>query len=213
VTKRRRLRGAASGVADLPLGSWRRTSIVALAVVAAFAAVVAVASRYGDLRHASFPGHPYPPAGFYVNPFDSNNPDDLVKASEAARVKADLLSDGQVELQALRSGDPSLLAPSTTGNELLVLRKLIDGNNAHGVYEWDQPWSASIIVGRLPDPAHPRVAWCVEERGSGSVTYIAKDGGQVQQAQDVTFDNRFWLVQVGERYLITDVAVHARQEH
>src|SRR6266699_2601358 len=112
MARRRRLTGAGRAAADLPLGSWRRTLIAAAVIVVAFAAVLGAATASGPLRHTSFPGHPYPPAGFYLNPF-SNSPDDLVDAAEAARVKADLLNDGAAELQALESGDPNMLVQST----------------------------------------------------------------------------------------------------
>src|SRR5258707_8860476 len=84
-------------VADLTLGSWRRTLLSAAVLAAVFAAVVAAGADLGDWRHSSFPGHPYPPPGYYRNPF-SQDPGDLVPAAEAARVRADFLQDGRVEL-------------------------------------------------------------------------------------------------------------------
>ncbi len=197
--------GSAGTPADLVVGSWRRTLVAASVILLAFAGVIAAATTFGDLRHANFPGHPYPPPGFYRNPF--SGPDDLVNSAEASRVKADLLTDGQIEVRALLSGDASTLAQSTTRNALVALRKVIDDNNARGLYERDASRVDSISVGRLQDPADPRAMWCVEERGSGSVTYLTKFGGQVQFVQNVTFDNKFWLVKVGQRYLITDVEV------
>ena len=206
---RGKLTGAGRAAADLPLGSWRRTLIAAAVIVLAFVAVLGVATASGPLRHTSFPGHPYPPTGFSLNPF-SNSPDDLVDAAEAARVKADLLNDGAVELQALQSGDPSMLTRSTTGNELAQLRKVVEANNANGVTERDQPHLDSVIVGRLQDP-NASTTWCVEERGSGGITYLAKSDGRVVRTDTVSFDNRFWLARVGGRYLITDVEVRSPQ--
>ena len=203
--------GRSGTAADLVLGSWRRTLIAAAAIVAVFAVAIVVTTKLGDLQHANFPGHQYPPTGFYRNPLPGK--EELVNAAEAAKVKADLLSDGQIEIRALLTGDPNMLAQSTTGNALVALRKVIDDNNAHGLYERDEPRVDSIIVGRLQDPADFRVMWCVEERGAGTVTYVTKVSGQVLQVQNVTFDNKFWLVRVGQRYLITDVEVHARGGH
>src|SRR5437016_3565772 len=140
----------------MPLGSWRRTLIVALVVIGAFAAVVGVASRYGDLRHASFPGHPYPPPGTYVNPF-SKNPDDLVNASDAARVRAEFARDSQIDLQAVERGDMTLLPQARTGNALNSLRQLIEANNAQGIAEREQVKDDALLVGRLPDPNDGRV--------------------------------------------------------
>ena len=187
------------------LGSWRRTLIAAAALVAAFAAVIVVTTKADALRHGSFPGHPYPPAGFYRNPYP--DAEELVSAAEAARVKADLLQDGQVELQALEQGDSSAIAQADTGNSLAKLRQLIDGNNASGVAEHEAVRIDAIVVGLLPDPNNPQVKWCVEERGSGTITYFTKTNGQTLRSQTVTFDNRFWLVRLGNRYLITDVEV------
>jgi hypothetical protein len=203
--------GSTGTPADLVLGSWRRTLVAASIILLAFAGLIAAATTFGDLRHANFPGHPYPPSGFYRNPF--SGPDDLVNSAEASRVKADLLTDGQIEIRALLSGDASTLAQSTTGNALVALRKIIDDNNARGLYERDASRVDSIIVGRLQDPADPRAMWCVEEHGSGSVTYLTKLGGQVQLVQNVTFSNKFWLVKVGQRYLITDVEVRTGRGH
>jgi hypothetical protein len=189
----------------LVLGSWRRTLGAGAALVAAFAAVIVVTTKLDDLRHANFPGHPYPPAGFYRNPYP--NSEELVNAAEAAKVKADLLQDGQVELQALEHGDSAVVAQADAGNSLARLRQLIDSNNAGGIAEHQAVRIDSIVVGRLQDPNDRQVKWCVEERGSGTITYFAKSNGQTLRRQTVAFDNRFWMVRVGPRYLITDVEV------
>jgi hypothetical protein len=189
----------------LVLGSWRRTLIVSAALMAAFAAVVVVTTKADDLRHANFPGHPYPPAGYYRNPYP--NSDELVNSAQAAQVKADLLSDGQIELQALEHGDSTAIAQADTGNSLVKLRQLIDGNNTSGIAEHQAVRIDSIVVGLLQDPNDRQVKWCVEERGSGTITYFTKSNGLALRSQAITFDNRFWMVRVGQRYLITDVEV------
>ena len=187
------------------LGSWRRTLIVSAVLVTAFAAIVVVTTKAADLRHANFPGHPYPPAGYYRNPYP--NSDELVNSAQAAQVKADLLRDGQIELQALEHGDSTAIAQADTGNSLARLRQLIDGNNASGIAEHEAVRIDSIVVGLLQDPNDPHVKWCVEERGSGTITYFTKSNGQTLRSQTVAFDNRFWMVRVGQRYLITDVEI------
>jgi hypothetical protein len=190
----------------LPARSWRITAIVAAVIVLCFVAAILLATNTVDVRHANFPGHPYPPAGYYVNPF-SQDPDDLVNAAQANQVKADLLEDGNIELRALETGDANLLNRSTTGDALAALRKLIDQNSANGVYEKDQSHIDSIVVGRLSDPNRSGVTWCIEEHGTGSVSYISKADGSVRQGAKKRFENRFWLERVGDRYLITDVEV------
>jgi hypothetical protein len=204
VARRGRLTEAGRAAAELPLGSWRRTLIVALVVVGVFGAVVGVATRLGDLRHSSFPGHPYPPPGTYRNPF-SNNPDDLVTASQAARVRAEFQRDSQIDLQAVERGDVALLPQARTGNALNSLHQLIESNNAQGVAEHEQVKDDALVVGRLPDPNDGGVTWCVEERGTATITYFTKGTGRTIRTQTVHFDYRTWLSPVGNRYLITDV--------
>src|SRR5262245_31064420 len=133
----RRRSKAARSLADLPLGSWRRTLITAVGLVVLFTAVIATVSVSGPLRHANFPGHPYPPPGFYINPF-SGNPDDLVDAAEAGRVRADLLSDGQIELKAVEQGDVNALAQSRTGVALAKVQQIVADNNARGIAEREE---------------------------------------------------------------------------
>ena len=193
---------------DLLAGSPRRALVVGALVVAAGLGVVLLVASVGDLSHANLPGHPWPPPGTYHNPLDPSNPDDLLNSAEAARVKADLLSDGQIELDALARGDASNLAKADTGNAQLGLRHLIDANNAAGLVERQQVHYDAIVVGRLADRANPSlVTWCVEERGTGTVTRYLKSTGQAVRTETVAFSARFWLVRVGDRYLISDVEV------
>lgn len=200
----------AGTAADLVLGSWRRTLIVAAALLALFVAVVVGALNFTNLQHASFPGHPYPPAGYYRNPFPGS--DELVNSADAARVKADLMDDGWIELQALEQGDANALAGADAGNRLDRLRQLIDANNKSGVVEHEDVRLQAITVGHLPDPNDPiGTVWCVEERGTGTITYLSKATRQPLRSQSVTFDNRFWLRRVNRRYLIADAEIHSNQ--
>jgi len=154
---------------DLLFGSWPRTIAVLLLALLVFAAV-AWAAISGSFAHPdtwNIPGiHPYPPAGQVQNPFGSQA--GLISASEAGIVKADLLRDGQIELNALKTGDAAPLNQSTTGGALTKLRQLILQNNSNGIVEREQIHLDSVIVGRLPDPNARSVSWCVEERGSGT---------------------------------------------
>src|SRR6266567_3041520 len=100
-------------VGDFILGSWTRTAAAALLFLALFLGLtwLAASGRLADLRYASIPMvRPWPPTGYYINPLNpSHDRGDLVNAAEASRVKADLLRDGQIELQAVETGNPSLL--------------------------------------------------------------------------------------------------------
>jgi len=198
---------AGRSVRDLALGSWRRTAILGVLLVVVFVAVVLLATATGPLRRASFPGHPYPPPGYVQNRF-SSNPDDLLNASDVARVRAEFERDGNIDLRAVESGDTAILSQARTGNALESLRKLIDANNAQGIAEREQNNFDAVTVGRLPDPNDPEhVTWCVEERGSGTTTYFMKATGQTVRTESISFDDRIWLKPVDDRYLIVDVEV------
>ena len=192
---------------DLLAGSPRRALVVGALVVAAAIGVVLLAASVGDLRHANLPDHPWPPPGTYRNPLDPTDQDDLLSSAEATRVKADLLNDGEIELRAFEQGDVEALSRSRTGNALGKVQELVASNNALGIAEREEIHRDSIVVGRLPNPNEPAAGplWCVEERGSGSITYFSKATGATVRTQTLSFDYRFWLVLVGQRYLITDV--------
>ena len=196
---------------DLLFGSWARTLAVLLAAVLVFAVVAwgAISGSFANANTWNIPGiHPYPPRGQVQNPFGSKG--DLISASEATTVKADLLRNGQIELSALETGDASVLNDSTTGGALTKLRQLIQQNNANGIVEREQIHLDSVIVGRLSDPNDPAASWCVEERGSATIVYVSKATGQVVRTQSLRFDNKYWLVKSGNRYLITDVGGQAQ---
>ena len=165
------------------------------------------------LRYASFPGHPYPPAGYYQNPFNAKDRGDLIHAAEAGRIKADLLNDGDAELRALSSGDMSALSEGDTGNRLEALRQTMAANSSQGIVErWDNRLTA-LLVGRLADPNDPAVTWCVEERGSSTVTYSSRATGASVRTTTFEFVNRFWLRQMGDRYLITDAELKSSPQN
>src|ERR1700730_12030955 len=100
-----------------------------LVVIAVVVVWLGLAGRLSDLRHSSLPFHPYPPAGYAFNPFDSGNKDDLINVAEANTVKADLLADGNVELAALQAGDGSQLSQADTGNRLQKESEAVAANN------------------------------------------------------------------------------------
>src|SRR5712692_9087043 len=101
-------------VREAVLGSWARTGLAAAIVVVILGtiAVLGATGRLGDLRYANIPLiHPYPPAGYYQNPFNPTDRGDLLSSSDGAAAKADLKADGDVELRALATGDPSACQP------------------------------------------------------------------------------------------------------
>src|SRR5438874_495104 len=162
-------------VGDLVLGSWPRTfaaaALVALVVVAG---VWAYASgSLASLRYASFPGHPYPPAGYYQNPFNAKDRGDLINAADAGRVKSDLLRDGDIELQAVASGTEAGLVEADSGNRLARLQEVVHDYNAAGLTVRQETHFDAILVGHLSDPNSPAVTWCVQEKGNATITYVA----------------------------------------
>jgi len=192
------------------LGSWARTGLAAAVVVLILGtvAVLGATGHMGDLRYVNIPLlHPWPPAGYYQNPFNPTDRGDIVSASEAAKVKNDLVADGQVELQADRAADGSLLAGADTGNRLTKLRAALAQNRAAGVSEDFTNQLTSVRAGKLADPNDASVTWCVEEVGTSRITLTSLTNGQIIRQYTIRFDDKFWMVLVGGRYLITDAEV------
>src|SRR5579864_6597085 len=192
------------------LGSWTRTGLAAVVLVLILGsiAVLGATGQLSDLRYLNIPLiHPWPPAGYYHNPFNPTDRGDIVNASDAAKVKSDLVADGQVELQAYRASDGSLLGGADTGNRLVKLRAALAQNHAAGVSEDFTNQLTSVRVGKLADPNVASVTWCVEEIGTSRITLTSLTNGQVIRQYTIRFDDKFWMVVVGGRYLITDAAV------
>jgi hypothetical protein len=213
LTRSARSRGFGGRVGDAILGSWTRTvAVVAVAlVIFGIIGFLAATGRLGDLRHANIPlVHPYPPVGFYQNSFNPTDRGDLINTATAAKVSSDLLADGQIELQAVRTGDGSHLADADTGNNLTRIRSVLARNAADGVTEDFTNHITKITVGRLADPNDTSVTTVVEEVGTSRVTYTRTSDGSVAKEELVKFVDRFWLVERSGRYLITDVQVSSQ---
>src|SRR3989442_9116995 len=194
------------------LGSWARTGVGAAILVLILGSIAALGAtgRLGDLRYLNIPLiHPWPPAGYYQNPFNPTDRGDIVNASEAAKVKSDLVADGQVELQAYRASDGSSLDSADTGNRLVKLRAALAQNHAAGVSEDFTNQLSSVRVGRLADPNDASVSWCIEEIGVSHITLTNSANGQIIRQYTIRFDDKFWMLPVSGRYLITDAEVHA----
>ena len=194
------------------LGSWTRTGLAAVVLVLILGsiAVLGANGQLSDLRYLNIPLiHPWPPAGNYQNPFNPTDRGDIVNASQAAKVKSDLVEDGQVELKAYRSSDGSLLDGADTGNRLVKLRAALVQNHAAGVSEDFTNQLTSVRVGKLADPNDASVTWCVEEVGTSRITLTNAANGQTIRQYTIRFDDKFWMVLVGGRYLITDAAVQS----
>src|SRR5260370_42386607 len=96
---------------DAVMGSRTRTGLAAAIIVLVLGTVgvLGATGRLGDLRYANVTLiHPWPPSGYYQNPFNPTEHVDLVNASEAAKVKNDIVEDDQIEIQANRAIDGSL---------------------------------------------------------------------------------------------------------
>jgi hypothetical protein len=124
-------------------------------------------------------------------------------------VKSDLVEDGQVELKAYRASDGSLLDGADTGNRLVKLRAALVQNHAAGVSEDFTNQLTSVRVGKLADPNDASVTWCVEEVGTSRITLTNAANGQTIRQYTIRFDDKFWMVLVGGRYLITDAEVQS----
>src|SRR5260370_1768137 len=85
------------------LGSWARTGVMAAILVLILGSIAALGAtgRLGDLRYLNLPLiHPWPPAGYYQNPFNPSDRGDLVNSPEPANANPDLVTDRQLHLQA-----------------------------------------------------------------------------------------------------------------
>jgi len=194
------------------LGSWTRTGLAAVVLVLILGsiAVLGATGQLSDLRYLNIPLiHPWPPAGNYQNPFNPTDRGDIINASQAAKVKGDLVEDGQVELKAFQASDGSLLDGADTGNRLVKLRAALAQNHAAGVSEDFTNQLTSIRVGKLADPNDAAVTWCVEEVGTSRITLTNAANGQTIRQYTIRFDDKFWMVLVGGRYLITDAEVQS----
>ncbi len=197
-------------VRGLVVGSWTRILVTAGVILALWVAFVslAVSGHLGDLRYVNVPVlHPYPPAGYVQNPFNVADKGDLISVTEAATVKADLVRDGQLELQALEQGDPAAHDNADTGRASASLSALIAKNNAAGVYERETVHVSEVVVGRSADPNDPSIMWLVQERGSGTIADYSKSTNSLVRQQSISFLARYWLQKVGGRYLIADVLI------
>ena len=194
------------------LGSWTRTGLAAVVLVLILGsiAVLGATGQLSDLRYLNVPLiHPWPPAGNYQNPFNPTDRGDIINASQAAKVKSHLVEDGQVELKAYRASDGSLLDGADTGNRLVKLRAALVQNHAAGVSEDFTNQLTSVRVGKLADPNDASVTWCVEEVGTSRITLTNAANGQTIRQYTIRFDDKFWMVLVGGRYLITDAEVQS----
>src|SRR5258708_20548255 len=184
------------------LGSWARTGLAAVVLVLILGSIAALGATggRGDLGCANIAGiDPWAPAGYYQNPFNPADRGDVVNASDAAKVKGDLVADGQVELRAYQTSDGSLLQGADTGNRLAKLRSALDQNHAAGVFEDFKNQLTTVRVGKLVDPNDSSVTWCVQEIGTSRITLTKAADGSVIQQFSITFDDKFWMKSVGGR--------------
>jgi hypothetical protein len=185
----------------------RAVGLLVAVLVVIGVAFVAV-PRLFDLRYVNIPLlHEYPPSGYESNPLNPSDRADIIPVAEAARVKADLLADGKIEVAAAASGDISRLTQADTGRALDSLRALLQTDASQGVYEKNVNHLDSVLVGHLKDPNDASIVWNVEERGKSTLTYVRRDTGAVVATRTFQFRGRFWMAQVGHRYLIADTQI------
>ena len=199
-------------VKEAVLGSWARTGLAAAAIVLILGAVafLGATGQLSDLRYVNIPViHPWPPSGYFQNPFNPTDRGDVLSRATADRVRADLTADGTIELEAVRNGDPTPLDSADSGNRLQKLRQVIADDNARGIYATEVTSYRSIVVGYLADPnlASAGPIWCVEEKGTSTIQHLSKGSGAVVQTEAFRFDDKFWMAWSGSRFLITDAEI------
>jgi hypothetical protein len=97
-----------------------------------------LSGRLAGFQYTNVPlFHPYPPPGHFVNPY-TGDPRYILSSVEAARVRAELLRDGELQLDALARGDPKMLPQIATGNFLVKLIQSVAANDAKGIMEREQ---------------------------------------------------------------------------
>lgn len=201
-------------VTGFVFGSWLATGFAAALLVLLLGGLAWGAStgRLADPQHLNIPVvHPWPPAGYYVNPFNPNDRSDLISTSEANVVKADFIRDGDLEIDALGRNDPEGLRQADTGNRHRVLLDLLAQQKAQRIVRVFPSTSIERLwVGRLPDPNDASVTWCVGEVGTQTEEIVDLASGAVLKRQAFRADNRYWLVKRGDRWLITDALVRAQ---
>ncbi len=195
------------------VGSWTRVLITAAVLLVLWLAFawLAATGRLAELRYLNVPLlHPYPPAGYVQNPFNPGDKGNLINVAQAAQVKADLVQDGRLELQALAQGDPNLAGQADTGRAKDTLLTLIAKNNAAGVIERQLTKLDSMMVGHSPDPSDSSIQWVVEEKGTATISRHSKTNDALVSSQAIRFDAKFWMVKVGNHYLIADVLINSQ---
>jgi hypothetical protein len=167
-----------------------------------------LSGRLAGLQYTNVPVvHPYPPAGTFVNPF-TDDPRDLVSASEAAKVNADFLKGSRLQLDAFARGDISVLPQTAAGRFLSTLEESLMANNARGILEQEQDHTDAVVVGRLTDPNGPTtINWCVEQRGSGETRFVQRSTGITTRKLSFHFRSRYWMVRLGGHYVMADAAI------
>jgi hypothetical protein len=195
------------------VGSWTRVGITALVLLVLWLAFawLAATGRLAELRYLNVPLlHPYPPAGYVQNPFNLGDKGNLINVAQAAQVKADLVRDGQIEVAAAASGDPSALSTALTGRALDKFTALIQQNNPQNVAERTVNHFDSVVAGHMADPNDPSIVWAVKESGTAILDFTSKSDGAVVREERVRFSSTYWLVRVGDHYLIADSLIQTQ---
>ena len=68
----------------------------------------------------------------------------------------------------------------------------------------------SVVTGRLADPNDPNIGWAVKESGTAILTFTSKSDGAAVREERVRFSSTYWLVRVGDRYLIADSLIQTQ---
>jgi hypothetical protein len=194
-----------------PQGGWGIASAVAIVAVVLVVVIgwLSLTGRLAGLQYANVPVvHPYPPAGYYVNPFTGDQRD-LVRTADAHEVRSDFDRESQLQLDAFARGDRSLLPQTAAGRYLTTLDGSLQTNTASGILEQEKDNTTSVVVGHLADPNASGVTWCVEQKGSGQTRFVRKSDGSVARTLKFHFTSRYWMQRLGDHYLMVDAMIES----
>src|SRR5438270_758073 len=69
-------------------------------------------------------------------------------------------------------------------------------------------WLAA--TGHMADPNDPSILWAVKESGTAILTFTSKSNGAAIREERVRFSSTYWLVRVGDGYLIADSLIQTQ---
>src|SRR5438874_1715322 len=85
------------------------------------------------------------------------------------------------------------------------------GNRMEGAQGLRQRTRLESVVARSsPEPRDSSMQWVVEEKGPATTTRHSKANDTLVSSQAVRVDAKFWMLKVGNHYLIADVLINSQ---